>query len=139
MLNTLRENIFELQNNFGIMLPDAKLVNSELQITAGSPIGSYGVYDIYPGTYLGREVWCKKLSYEDPDEEAMMVRAPFYRLVPSPNTTPTQRFRREIDIWSKLWKRDQEQHRSEGAQPRVLPLYGFYMTYRGATSVCGGI
>ena len=115
------------------MLPDAKLVDSELQITAESPIGGFGVYDLYPGTYLGREVWCKRLSYEYLDGKAMMVRALFYRLVPSPNTTPTQRFRWEIDIWSKLWKRDQEQHRSEDTPPRVLPLYGFYMPHEGAT------
>jgi len=114
------------------MLPDAKLVDSEIQITAESPIGGFGVYDLYPGMYLGREVWCKKLSYGDPDGKAMMVRASFYRLIPSSNTTPLQRFRREIDIWSKLWKRDQEQHRSEGTPSRVLPLYGFYMPYEGA-------
>ena len=45
---------------------------------------------------------------------------------------PFQRFRREIDIWSKLWKKDQEQRRSAGTPPRVLPLYGFYVPYEGA-------
>ncbi|KAF9644398.1 kinase-like protein [Thelephora ganbajun] len=72
------------------------------------------MYDLYPGTYLGREVWCKKLSYGDPHGKAMM------------------RFRREIDIWSKLWKKDQEKRRLEGTPPRVLPLYGFYTPYEGA-------
>lgn len=72
------------------MLPDAKLVDSELQITAESPIGGCGVYDLYPGIYLGRDVWCKKLSYGDPDGKAMMVRASFYRLVLSSSTTPPE-------------------------------------------------
>jgi hypothetical protein len=75
--NILRENILELQKDFGIVLPDAKLVDSELQITSDLPVGSCGVYDLYPGTYLGREVWCKKLSHGDPDGKAMMVRTPF--------------------------------------------------------------
>ena len=115
------------------MLPDAKLVDSELQITAESPIGGYGIYDLYPGTYLGREVWCKKLSYGDPEGKAMMVGHHSARLLLRSNVIPFQRFRREIDIWSKVWKKDQEQHRSEGTPPRVLPLYGFYMPYEGAT------
>lgn len=63
-----------MQKDFGIVLPDAKLVDHELQITSETPVGGYGVYDLYAGTYLGREVWCKKLSYGDPDGKAMMVR-----------------------------------------------------------------
>ena len=31
--------------------------------------------------YLGKEVWCKKLAYGDPDGRAMMVRIPFCLLV----------------------------------------------------------
>ena len=72
------------------MLPDAKLVDTELQITAESPIGGFGVYDLYPGTYLGREVWCKKLSYGDPDGKAMMVSASFYPLVPNSIRPPSR-------------------------------------------------
>jgi len=112
--NVLRENILELQKEFGIVLPDPSLVDNEIQLTSASPAGGYGLYDLYPGTYLGREVWCKKLSYGDPNGKAMM------------------RFRREIDIWSKLWKKDQEQRRLAGTPPRVLPLYGFYIPYDGA-------
>ena len=59
------------------MLPDAKLVDNELQITSDSPVGGYGIYDLYPGTYLGREVWCKKFSYSYPNGKAMMVRVLF--------------------------------------------------------------
>jgi len=112
--HTLRENILELQKEFGIVLPDPNLVDNEIQITSNSPVGGFGLYDLYPGTYLGKEVWCKKLSYGDPNGKAMM------------------RFRREIDIWSTLWKKDQEQRRSAGTPPRVLPLYGFYVPYEGA-------
>lgn len=84
-LNILRENILELQRDFGIVLPDAKLVDSELQITSDIPVGGYGFYDLYPGTYLGRDVWCKKLSYGDPDEKAMMVGRHFGCLFPRSN------------------------------------------------------
>ena len=72
--NTLRENILKLQENFGIVLPNARLVDNEIQITSDLPIRRGGVYDLYPGTYLGREVWCKKLSYGDPNGKAVMVR-----------------------------------------------------------------
>lgn len=114
------------------MLPDTKFVENELQITSHSPVGEYGVYDIYPGTYLGREVWCRKLSYGDPDGEGMMVRVTFWSFAPQLKPAPLQRFKREVDIWSKLWRKDQEQRRSENPPPRVLPLYGFYTPYEGA-------
>jgi hypothetical protein len=71
--NVLQENILELQNEFGIVLPDPNLRDSEIQITSQHPVGACGLYDSYPGTYLGKEVWCKKLSYGDPQGKAMMV------------------------------------------------------------------
>ena len=79
--NTLRQNILELQKEFGIVLPDPNLVENEIQVTSTSPVGGFGLYDLYPGTYLGKEVWCKKLAYGDPDGKAMMVRTPFCLLV----------------------------------------------------------
>jgi len=79
--NIIRENILELQKEFGIVLPDPILVENEIQITSVRPIGTCGLYDLYPGTYLGKEVWCKKLSYGDPNGKAMMVRAPFRSFV----------------------------------------------------------
>ena len=72
-LNVLQENILELQKEFGIVLPDPLLVDSEVQVTSQHPVGACGLYDLYPGTYLGKEVWCKKLSYGDPQGKAMMV------------------------------------------------------------------
>jgi len=80
--NTLRENILELQKEFGIVLPDPNLVDNEIQITSNSPVGGFGLYDLYPGTYLGKEVWCKKLSYGDPNGKAMMVRTSSIGLAP---------------------------------------------------------
>lgn len=56
-------------------------MDNEIQVTSTSPVGGFGLYDLYSGTYLGKEVWCKKLSYGDPDGKAMMVRIPFCSLV----------------------------------------------------------
>ena len=112
------------------MLPNARLVDNEIQITSDLPIRRGGVYDLYPGTYLGREVWCKKLSYGDPNGKAVMVRMSLLSFASQLKQGP-QRLGREIDIWSKLWKKDQEQRRSENAPPRVLPLYGFYIPREG--------
>lgn len=122
----------ELQLEFGLVLPDPKLVENEVQIKSQHPVGAYGLYDLYPGTYLGKDVWCKKLSYGDPQGKAKMVKTLFQLLVSWLKWCPLQRFRRELDIWSKLWKKDQEQRRQEGTLPRILPLYGFYMPYDGA-------
>jgi len=62
---------------FGIVLPDPNLVDNEVQITSDSPVGGLGLYDLYRGTYLGKEVWCKKLSYGDPNGKVMVVRTSF--------------------------------------------------------------
>ena len=56
------------------MLPDPNLVDNEVQITSGPAVGGLGFYDLHRGTYLGKEVWCKKLSYGDPNGKVMMVR-----------------------------------------------------------------
>ena len=59
-------------------MPDPILVDNEIQITSESPVGGFVLYDLYLGTYLGKEVWCKKLSYGDPNGKAMMVRDTFW-------------------------------------------------------------
>ena len=72
-LNVLQKNILEIQKKLGIILPDPNLVDREIQVMFQHPICAHRVYDLYPGTYLGQEVWCKKLSYGDPEGKAMMV------------------------------------------------------------------
>ena len=60
-------------------------MDSEIQITSQYPVGAYGLYDLYSGCYLGKEVWCKKLFYGDPQGKAMMVRILLSLFAPRPN------------------------------------------------------
>ena len=72
--SVLRENILKLQQEFGIVLPDPKLTDNEIRLTSEYSVGACGMYDLYPGMYLDMDVWCKKLSYGDPQGKAMMVK-----------------------------------------------------------------
>lgn len=83
--NTLQESILQLQKEFGIVLPDPNLVDNEIQITSQYPVGAHGLYDLYSGVYLGKEVYCKKLAYGDPQGKAMMVRILLWLFAPQPN------------------------------------------------------
>jgi hypothetical protein len=83
--NTLQESILQLQKEFGIVLPDPNLVENEIQITSQYPVGAQGLYDLYSGVYLGKDVWCKKLAYGDPQGKAMMVRIILCLFVSQPN------------------------------------------------------
>ena len=114
------------------MFPDVELADNELQIAYDSPVGMHEAYDLYPGIYLGREVWCKYL-YGNPNGKAMVVRTPPWSFASQLKSGPLKWYKREVDIWSKLWRKDQEQRRLEDAPPRVLPVYGFYAPHAGTT------
>ena len=72
----LQENVRNLQDYFGIVLPDQEFVGNEIQMTSDSPVGGFmGVHDPSLGIHLGREVWrCRRLTYSDPDGKAMPAR-----------------------------------------------------------------
>ncbi|KII95384.1 hypothetical protein PLICRDRAFT_99108 [Plicaturopsis crispa FD-325 SS-3] len=99
--NGLQSNLYQLQMMSKTLLPDFNLKRGEVRRISSFPVGTTTTgLDVWEGIYLNRE----KVAIK-------MLRA--VRCGPD----ALRRFKREVDIWGKVWNLDQGQH--------ILPFYGF--------------
>ncbi|KIJ70260.1 hypothetical protein HYDPIDRAFT_23387 [Hydnomerulius pinastri MD-312] len=96
----LGHNLYRLQKSSGKLLANMHLQRGEVRRIGQYPVSGTGSMDIWEGSYLNEEKVAIKI-----------LRA----VHSSPKTL--QRFKREVDIWNRVWEIDQGRH--------ILPLYGF--------------
>ncbi|KIK78962.1 hypothetical protein PAXRUDRAFT_162610 [Paxillus rubicundulus Ve08.2h10] len=96
----LGNNLYHLQESIGILLPKMHLQHGEARRVAQHPVKATGPIDIWEGLYL--------------NEQKVAIKT--LRTVRSTPQT-LQRFKREAEVWNKVWGVDQERH--------ILPIYGF--------------
>ncbi|KAF5333294.1 hypothetical protein D9611_002226 [Ephemerocybe angulata] len=93
-------NLYQLQKQSGQLLPNFNLSSGEVKRTGDFPVRGNATMDIYEGVYLGNErVSMKAIRAMKTDERTV------------------HRFKREGEIWAKVWERDRGQH--------IVPFYGF--------------
>ncbi|KAF9224289.1 kinase-like protein [Gyrodon lividus] len=96
----LGTNLYRLQKSTGKLLANMHLQHGEVRRLGQYPVSGTGSMDIWEGSYL--------------NEEKVAI-----KILRAVHSTPKslQRFKREVDIWNKVWEIDQGRH--------ILPLYGF--------------
>lgn len=112
----LSVNLYELQQKTGGLLPNCNLDSGEVKRVGEFPVRGNATMDIYEGIYLGRErVSMKAIRAMKGDDRTVHVCA----LLASYGTvlTGTKRFKREGEIWAKVWERDHGKY--------IVPFYGF--------------
>ncbi|TEB35454.1 kinase-like protein [Coprinellus micaceus] len=96
----LSVNLYALQQKTGGLLPNCNLDSGEVKRTGQFPVRGNSTMDIYEGIYLGKErVSMKAIRAMKGDERTI------------------HRFKREGEIWAKVWERDHGRH--------IVPFYGF--------------
>lgn len=93
-------NLYQLQKQSGQLLPDFNLSSGEVKRISQFPVRGNATMDIYEGLYLGNErVSMKAIRAMKTDDRTV------------------HRFKREGEIWAKVWERDRGQF--------IVPFYGF--------------
>ncbi|RXW25178.1 hypothetical protein EST38_g690 [Candolleomyces aberdarensis] len=96
----LSQNLYQLQKTSGQLLPNFNLNSGEVKRTSDFPVRGNATMDIYEGIYLGSErVSMKAIRAMKTDDRTV------------------HRFKREGEIWAKVWERDRGQY--------IVPFYGF--------------
>ncbi|TFK27094.1 kinase-like protein [Coprinopsis marcescibilis] len=96
----LSVNLYQLQQQCGELLPDLNLSSGEVKRISEFPVAGTTTMDIYEGLYLGKEkVSMKAIRAMKADDKSL------------------QRFKREGEIWAKVWQKDRGQY--------IVPFYGF--------------
>ncbi|KAH0839670.1 hypothetical protein J3R83DRAFT_591 [Lanmaoa asiatica] len=96
----LGTNLYQIQKSTGKLLANMHLQRGEVRRLGQYPVSGTGSMDIWEGLYL--------------NEEKVAI-----KILRAVHSTPKslQRFRREVDIWNRVWENDQGRN--------ILPLYGF--------------
>ncbi|KAF8450802.1 kinase-like domain-containing protein [Boletus edulis BED1] len=96
----LGTNLYRIQKSTGKLLANMQLQRGEVRRLGHYPVSGTGSMDIWEGLYL--------------NEEKVAI-----KILRAVHSTPKslQRFRREVEIWNRVWETDQGRH--------ILPLYGF--------------
>lgn len=113
----LGTNLYRIQKSTGKLLANMHLRRGEVRRLGQYPVSGTGSMDIWEGLYLNEEKVAikilravhstpKSLQVCQHKHWSMYLRKHFY-----------QRFKREVDIWNRVWETDQGRH--------ILPLYGF--------------
>ncbi|KAN0097713.1 Protein kinase-like domain containing protein [Tylopilus felleus] len=96
----LGTNLYQIQKSTGKLLANMHLQRGEVRRLGPYPVSGTGSMDIWEGIYLS--------------EEKVAI-----KILRAVHSTPKSllRFKREVDIWNRVWETDQGRH--------ILPLYGF--------------
>ncbi|KAF9246932.1 kinase-like domain-containing protein [Melanogaster broomeanus] len=96
----LGTNLYRIQKSTGKLLVNMDLRRGEVRRVGQYPVSGSGSMDIWEGSYL--------------NEEKVAI-----KILRAIHSTPRslERFKREVDLWNKVWEIDQGRH--------ILPLYGF--------------
>ncbi|KAF9246931.1 kinase-like domain-containing protein [Melanogaster broomeanus] len=96
----LGTNLYRIQKSTGKLLANMHLQRGEVRRIGQYPVSGTGSMDIWEGLYL--------------NEEKVAI-----KILRAVHSTPKslERFKREVDLWNKVWEIDQGRH--------ILPLYGF--------------
>ena len=114
----LSQNLYQLQKKSGQLLPNFNLNSGEVKRTSDFPVRGNATMDIYEGIYLGSErVSMKAIRAMKTDDRTVHVRPSPVQPPMNPTDLQNQRFKREGEIWAKVWERDRGQH--------IVPFYGF--------------
>lgn len=99
----IQRNLHHLQIKSGGLLPNLELRAGEVRRIGRNAVGGSAAMDIWEGIYL--------------DEEKVAI-----KVIRAVHTSERNviRFRREMEVWSKLWDVDRGQH--------ILPFYGWCQT-----------
>lgn len=113
----LGSNLYRVQKSTGKLLANMHLQRGEVRRLGQYPVSGTGSMDIWEGLYLNEEkVAIKILRAVHSNPKSLEV---YYQTNCCSMHSPSilQRFRREVNIWNKVWENDQGR--------RILPLYGF--------------
>ncbi|KAG2146626.1 kinase-like domain-containing protein [Suillus clintonianus] len=99
----MESNLYHIQHSSHSLLPNMHLRRGEVKRIGQYAVKGTGTADIWEGYYLNEEkVSIKILRAVNCDHQSL------------------RRFRREVDIWIRVWEADHGEH--------ILPFYGFCQT-----------
>jgi len=114
----LSVNLYQFQSQFKELPPNSHLKSGEVKKVGEFPVQGTATMDIYEGLYLGREkVAIKAIRSMRFTEQSKRVSAFDYEMASFTVTNHIQRFKREAEIWQKIWHRDHGVH--------IVPFYGY--------------